>query len=551
MNDFSVLIGGKAGEGLNKAGQILAHLLGRLGYRIYMYYDYPSLIRGGHNFSIIRGAEKKIAAHRATVDMVLALNQDTIDLHKDKLVPGGMVIFDSDYAKGEGMGVPLTGIIKEHHAPPITKNSGIIGAFCRAAGIEWSLLEDVLKRDIPPKVMGINLAVARGGFEAAREYKKIPDLNREALPFLTGNEAIGLGLIQGGLTAYVAYPMTPSSSLLHFLAELADEMGLKVVHPENEIAVMNMALGFASAGERVGLGTSGGGFCLMSEGLSLAGMAEIPVVILMGQRTGPSTGLPTYTAQTELAFVSHAGQGEFPRFVVAPGDAEEAYYWSKVALNMAWKFLTPSFILSDKTLSEGGFSFHIHETRTAPMEDSPRWDGAPPYRRYAFTESGVSPLAIYSAEDAVVKVNGYYHDERGITTEDPGIVSSMQEKLLQKQRSMAKEMANYETVYRAGRTDAETALLCWGSNKGVGEEVAENLGLRMVQPVVLLPFPVDSCRNALEGARRVIAVENNATGQLANLMRLNGFTIHSEIHKYDGRPFTVEELVDRVKEVLR
>jgi 2-oxoglutarate ferredoxin oxidoreductase subunit alpha len=550
MNDFSVLIGGKAGEGLNKAGQILAHLLGRLGYYVYMYYDYPSLIRGGHNFSVIRGSEQKIGSHRAGVDMILALNQDTVDFHQNKIRPDGLLIFDSYYAKGKGMPIGLKEIMEQNEAPSITANSGIIGAFCKAVGIEWSMLEEVLHRDLPPKVLSINLAVARGGYDAAAEHRKLPDLNRPALPFVTGSEAIGLGLIRGGLSTYVAYPMTPSSSLLHFLADIADVVGLKVIHPENEIAVMNMALGFAAAGERVGLGTSGGGFCLMSEGLSLAGMSEVPVVIMMGQRTGPSTGLPTYTGQTEYHFLRYAGQGEFTRFIVAPGDANEAFYWSTVALNLAWKFQIPAFILGDKSLAEGGYSFAIDEIRKVPIEDSPRWDGNIPYKRYAFTDSGVSPLAEYGAHRAVVKVNGYYHDERGITTENPEIVTPMQEKLLRKQRGLEQELARYETVNRAGIPDAKAALVCWGSNKGVCQEVAEHLELRMIQPVVLWPFPVDSCRKALEGTTQVIVVENNATGQLADMMRQYGFAIHQEIHKYNGRPFTVEELEERVKGVL-
>ncbi len=549
MNEFSVLIGGKAGEGLNKAGQILAHLLGRLGYRVYMYYDYPSLIRGGHNFSVIRGSEQTIATHRSGVNMVLALNQDTVDFHKNKIVPGGLLIYDDYYAKGEGMPVPLKKIIEENKAPSLTSNTGIIGAFCKAVGIEWGTLEEVLRRDLPPKVLEINLQVARGGYDAANEHQKLPDLGRPPLPFLTGNEAIGLGLMRGGLTTYVAYPMTPSSSLLHFLAEIAEESGLKVIHPENEIAVMNMALGFAAAGERVGLGTSGGGFCLMSEGLSLAGMSEMPVVILMGQRTGPSTGLPTYTGQTEYHFLRHAGQGEFARFIVAPGDANEAFYWATIALNLAWKFQIPAFILSDKTLSEGGYSAPLDEIRKVPIEDSPRWDGTLPYLRYAFTESGVSPLAEYGTQNAVVKVNGYYHDQRGITTEKAEIVGPMQEKLLRKLQGLEEDLNQYETVYRAGVQDSDTVLVCWGSNKGVCQEVAESIGIRMVQPVVLWPFPTHSFRKALEGSSRVIVVENNATGQLANMMRQYGFPVHEEIHKYDGRPFTLEELQERVQGV--
>ena len=207
------------------------------------------------------------------------------------------------------------------------KNTCILGGFCKTVGIDWAILEEVLKKHIP-KNLELNLKVAKRGYDSAMEFCSIEKLNSPALPILSGNQAIALGLIKAGLQAYVAYPMTPSSSLLDFMARFAPDFGLKVVHPENEIAVMLMAQGFAYAGQKAAVGTSGGGFCLMTEGLSLAGMAEMPVVIMMGQRTGPSTGLPTYTAQSDLHFILNAGQGEFPRFVIAPGDAQDAYYWS-------------------------------------------------------------------------------------------------------------------------------------------------------------------------------------------------------------------------------
>ena len=201
--------------------------------------------------------------------------------------------------------------------------------------------------------------MAKRAYDQLATVRTIPRCSNPPRPLLTGNEAVGLGLIRGGLDAYVSYPMTPSSSLLHFLAGEKERFGITVVHPENEIAVILMALGFASAGKRAAVGTSGGGFCLMTEGLSLAGMAELPVVILMSQRTGPSTGLPTYTGQSDLRFVLHAGQGEFPRLIVAPGDASEAFLWSARAMELAWRCQVPAFILTDKTLSEGTYSTDI------------------------------------------------------------------------------------------------------------------------------------------------------------------------------------------------
>jgi len=358
MDNFSTLIGGIAGDGINEAGATVGRLFSRLGYCIYMYYDYPSLIRGGHNFSLVRASRHRIGTHLDEVDVLIALNQETLENHAFRLTDNSFVIYDADKVnyslKQKGCGLPISGILKEEGALPIMKNTCILGGFCKVVGVEWAVLEEVLKKHIP-KNLELNLKVAKRGYDSAEEFCSVEKLNSPALPILLGNQAIALGLIKAGLQAYVAYPMTPSSSLLDFMARFAPDFGLKVVHPENEIAVMLMAQGFAYAGLKAAVGTSGGGFCLMTEGLSLAGMAEMPVVIMMGQRTGPSTGLPTYTSQSDLHFILNAGQGEFPRFVVSPGDAKEAYYWSGVALNMAWKYQVPAFILGDKTVCEGQY----------------------------------------------------------------------------------------------------------------------------------------------------------------------------------------------------
>lgn len=375
-------------------------------------------------------------------------------------------------------------------------------------------------------------------------------LEQESLPIMTGNQAIGLGLIKAGLKAYVAYPMTPSSSLLDFMAQSASGFGLRVVHPENEIAVMLMAQGFAYAGIKAAVGTSGGGFCLMTEGLSLAGQAEMPVVIMMGQRTGPSTGLPTYTAQGDLHFILNAGQGEFPRFVVSPGDAEDAYYWSGVALNIAWKYQVPAFILSDKSVSEGLYSFDISAAGEVKEEAPALWDGQGKYSRYKYTETGVSPLAYPPQKNQVIKVDGYSHDELGITTEDPKATVAMADKRLLKGEALAREMENYETVKVYGNGSIKTALLCWGSNKGVCTEAAERLGLKVIQVLVLSPFPAERLKEALNGAENVMAVECNSTAQLARLAGFYGIRVDETILKYDGRPFSLDDLVSELGRVL-
>ena len=547
MNEVSVLIGGKAGDGINSAGAMVAQLLNHLGYRIYLYFDYPSLIRGGHNFAIIRASERDAGACRNHVDFVLALNEETIERHQEKYTDKTVIIANMDLVKKGSYGIPVKAILAEEKAPGIMGNSALIGGFAKAAGIEWEVVDAVFRRHIP-KGADQNLAVAKKAYNLFDPIHPIKNCENRPQSLVSGNEAIGLGLVRGGLDAYVSYPMTPSSGILHFLAEQKDRFGITVMHPENEIAVILMALGFAYAGKKSAIGTSGGGFCLMTEGLSLAGMAEIPVVLVVSQRTGPSTGLPTYTGQSDLQFVLHAGHGEFPRLIVAPGDAQEALHWSERAMDIAWKCQIPAFILADKTLSEGTYSLDPGSAWNKPIKGPSLWDGTIPYRRYENAESGISPMAFPGTKDAVVKVNSYLHDEAGITAEDADISNQMTKKRLKKWETLLEVMQGYQGTIQSGIPGASTALLCWGSTKGVCEEAAAELGLRVVRPIVIAPFPVDQIKKALMGVKRLIAVEENATAQLAALAERHGIITDEKILRYDGRPFTVEDLVLRVKE---
>ncbi len=549
MEELSVLIGGKAGDGINSAGMVVAHLFNRIGYRVYMYFDYPSLIKGGHNFAIVRAAKEKIGAHRSQVDFILALNQDTVDFHQDMVHGKTVALFDRSRVRAEGIGIDLTQILKEEKAPPVMGNSCIIGAFAKAAGIEWKVLEEVFARQVP-KALALNLKVALRGFDGARECCRIGPLTSSTLPVISGNEAIGLGLIHGGLDAYVAYPMTPTSNILHFMAEVAETHDLRVFHPENEIAVMMMALGLGYAGKRTAVGTSGGGFCLMTEGFSLSGMNEIPVVVVLGQRAGPSTGMPTYTAQSDLQFALHAGQGEFPRLVVAPGDAEQAYAWSDLSLQISWKYQVPAVILCDKTLCEGFYSFSRPDSEIPRIGLPPEASPGPAYSRYLMSENGVSPMLSPPREETVIKVNGYTHDQAGITTEKAELASLMSEKRQKKGAALASGISSLNPVVIGGDTGSDSALICWGSTVGVCREVAAALGLRLVQPVVLSPLPEQVLQDALRGTDRQIVVEENAEGQLAMLLARHGIRPDSHIRRYDGRPFTVEELEARAREVL-
>lgn len=536
MNEFSILVGGKAGDGIDRAGVIITNLLNRLGYHQYVYREYPSVIRGGHTFSIIRASSDKIACHRDTVDIVLGMNRETVETHLKRLRPGGALLYDTDALGDEApaapadvtvQAVPLGDILAAETAPPITRNSIMVGALAKAIGLDWGIVTDVFKRNFP-QALKKNLAVARRGYDAASAVFPAPDLGRPGLPVLTGNEALGLGMLRAGLDAYIAYPMTPTSSILHFLARVGPAFGLKVVHPESEIGVILMALGTSYTGDKVAVGTSGGGFCLMTEGFTFAAMAELPVLVVLGMRPGPSTGLPTYSSQTELWFALNAGQGEFTRLVVAPGDAEESFYWAQIALNMVNKYRLPGILLTDKNTGEGTYSFDVSLLPAIERYDAPRRDWSKVY-----------------------KINSYEHDENGITTEDPFVTNNAQNKRLAKAGPLADDLAVHEQVRVYGDKKARTAVVCWGSNKGVCVEVAETLGWRVVQPIVLAPFPTGQFRRAMAGVQHSIVVENNATGQLRSLLKLHGFPTDDTVLKYDGRAFSLEELTTALTKTLK
>ena len=550
MKEISVLVGGRAGDGINNAGAMVAQLLNHLGYFVYIYTDYPSLIRGGHNFALVRAADEPLGAYNTRIDSLVALNKETLDLHLTSC-PDCTVVANADLVKSlkSGQTVSINAILKAESAPPITGNSVMIGAFAKAAGIPWEIVLAVFNRHMP-KAADENLRVARRAYDECHTARPVPAIAGPPRTLLSGNEAIGLGLVAGDLSHYISYPMTPSSTLLHFLAGNAERLGITVIHPENEIAVILMGLGSATAGARTAVGTSGGGFCLMTEGLSFAGMAEIPIVIVVSQRTGPSTGLPTYTGQAELQFVLHAGQGEFPRLVVAPADAGEAYRWSAAAMHLAWKYQIPAFVLSDKTLSEGSYSVDYDTLAGLPVADPVLWDGQAPYRRYHDIQTGISPIAFPGRKDAIVKVNSYAHDEDGITIEDAAHVAMMAEKRRRKEAQLKEELIRYPCVSVRGEAGAATALLCWGSVRNACGEVAARLGLRVIQPVVLSPFPDQQFAEACRGADRLIAGAENATGQLAALVREHGRRVDAMVLKYDGRPFTPEELFLRVQEAI-
>ena len=547
--DYSILIGGAAGEGSRVAGLLGAKLLNKLGYRIFIYDDYQSLIRGGHNFSKIRASEKKILSQRRGIDFLLALNKDTIERHKDNLGKKGIIIYNSDKMKDRGIGIPIEKITKEEGGIPIMKNVALLGGIAKVIGMDWKIAEEVFKKELTKKT-DLNLKIAKRAYRETKNLIKIEKLDQEPLSLLTGNEAISLGAVKAGLNLYLAYPMTPASSILHYLAAHQEEFNIAVSHPENEIAVINMALGAAYAGARTMVGTSGGGFALMTEALSMAAQSETPILIVESQRTAPSSGVPTYTGQGDLFFVMGAGHGDFLRFVIAPGDAEEAFYLTGEALNLAWKYQTPAILLVDKEVSENTFSVDKDIEKKVRPENFLARNKKGNYKRYKDTKEGISPLAFPGQKNIISKATSYEHDEFGISTEEEKDIEKMQNKRLRKFKKMAQEVEKLEAVKTYGKKNSQKAIVVWGSTKGPALEAAEKLGIKMIQPIFFQPFPEKQMRKALKGVKKLISIEGNSLGQMEQVLRCYGIKPDNRILKYTGRPFLPEEIEERVKKII-
>jgi 2-oxoglutarate ferredoxin oxidoreductase subunit alpha len=544
--DYSIIIGGAAGQGSRKAGLIIAKLFNNLGYNVFIYEDYQSLIKGGHNFSVVRISENKSYSIRKESDFLLALNQNTVTKHQNSLKKNGCIIFNRDKIKEvKGIGIASDTIVKELEGLSIMSNTALIAGFSKAVGIEWGVLEDALRKEI---VKGIekNLEIAKKAYEETATVLKIDKINVNPDPLLTGNEAIALGAVKAGLDIYYAYPMTPATSILHYLSEHEKDLNIVTSQLENEIAVINAAVGSSFAGKRSMVGTSGGGFALMTEGISLAAMAETPVLIINSQRSGPATGVPTYSGQSDLLFTLNAGHGDFMRFIAAPGDANESCYWAGKLLNLSWKYQTPSILLVDKELSESTFEFDDKVLDKIKKEDPVLWNGKGEYVRYADTKNGISPLA-FPGDKAVVKGTSYEHDERGISVEDAESIVLMQEKRMRKFKEMEKEVDVFGAVNILGNKKSKKAIIAWGSTKGVALEVAEKLGLKFIQPLVLQPFPIKQFESAMKGVDKLISVECSALGQMEKLLSCHGIKVDKSVLKYDMRPFNVEELEKKLK----
>ncbi len=530
---MNILIGGKAGAGIKEAGKMLAQVLASMGYSVFGYVDYPSLIRGGHNFVILRFSEKDIYSVDRKVDIIVATDRRSVNLHTVSSKENTLWIVDEKIDMSNALKAPFKEV-----APAFFKSSSILGVILKVLGISPEKGIPVVER-LPQRDR--NFFIYTEAYKSVPSLFKIEDKKIKKGIITTGNECIALGAVDGGLDFYVAYPMTPATSVLHYLAERQKELGIKAVHPENEIAVISMAVGIAYAGKRVMIGTSGGGFALMTETLSLSGMAEIPLVIYEAQRAGPSTGVPTYTSQSDLLFSLFAGHGEFPRVVIAPGYPQEAYYLARLAMNIAWKYQIPVILIGDKHLGESYFTVNLNRERV--VENPIMWDKKEEYKRYCFTENGISPLAFPGTPGAVVKVTSYEHNEKGLTVESAESVLLMQDKRLRKLRTIKEQLLkNEKTVMISEYGKSDIALITWGSTAGVVEEVAKEMDLKVIRPLFIEPFPAQEVKRAIADVRRIVVVECSASGQLDKVLSMNGIKFHKTLRKYDGRPFFRDEL---------
>jgi len=564
--DFNFMVGGEAGQGVQSVGFLLAKVFARGGYHIFADQDYESRVRGGHNFFRVRVSDGRVDAIAEEVDIMIALNMDSIELHQPEVVTKGIIIFDGEKIKGVSgdngslLSIPLEKLAEEKAGDKLMINTVALGAALSLVNYDLNMLNEVLvDRFGKGKVSDRNIAAAKAGYDYVQSehkgnFRKIKPLSKAKRMLLTGNEAISLGAIAAGCKFMAAYPMTPASSIMEYMAAKSKDLDLVMVHAEDEIAAINMAIGAAYAGVRAMTATSGSGLCLMVEGIGLAGITETPIVIVDGQRPGPAVGLPTRTEQGDLQFVLHAHHGDFPRAVLAPATIEDAFWVTVNAFNWAEKYQLPVIILTDQHLASSHATVDPLDLSQVTIDRgmlfSEKEDDPLEYMRHKVTRSGISPRAFPGLGEALVVTDCDEHDEEGHLTEDAGERTAQVQKRLRKLIPLEKEIS---TPQKYGPKKAETTLISWGSTYGAIHEAVdilrrEEASVNMLHLNELWPFPAKAVADAVSKARNSYAIENNATGQLARLIKTEtGYDVGGRILKYDGRPFTPAYIAQAVR----
>ncbi len=577
MNKFTWKIGGEAGYGILSAGAMFTRAMLRAGLYVFDYPEYPSLIRGGHNtYEVIVSDEKVYAPHRP-INLLVALNENTINEHKHELSDDAAIIYNTNNIKlNEAefpatmilIGMPLEEIAEKSGAPKVARNVVSLGASFALLEMPFDHLQKVIELNFKlkkkdDKVVTSNMSAAKAGYDFIKDdlkkkfnYQAKTSDNPDRM-IMTGNDAISWGAIQAGCKFYSAYPMTPASSILHTFAANARKHKLVVKHVEDEISAINTAIGASYAGVRSMTGTSGGGFALMTEAWGMAAMMELPLVVVEAMRGGPSTGVPTWTSQADLKFLLSASQGEFPRFVIAPGDVEQCFNLIQDAFNIADEYQTPVMFITDKMLAASHKwvekkDLENKKIKRGKILTDKELENKKDYKRYEYTDDGLSPRSIPGTKGGEYISNSDEHDEYGYSEEGAEEITKMMNKRFLKESLAAKHLPQPELE---GEKNSDITLISWGSTRGaILEAMAklkkEDVKVNFLQIKFISPFPTEVVKQVFKKAKKVAIVECNKTGQLAGWLReQTGLAPDYKILKYDGRPFFIDELVDTIKEL--
>lgn len=550
---YNLLIGGAAGQGIETTAAILEKLMKLSGYNVFTSRDFMSRVRGGHNFSLIRFGTEIIQSHSNKLDGIIALNDETVELHKDKLNDGGIILCDSKLATTDARAIKIKmDEMAKSLGNPRVSGSIAVGVILKLFGENLDYVHDVIGTFVKKEHLEINMKAVEEGYQSVE--KRFSHLQGQFSDWmiLSGSNALALGAIAAGVKFYSAYPMSPSTTVMEYLASKGVEAEIVVEQAEDEIAAINMAIGASYAGARAMTGTSGGGFCLMVEALGLSGMAEIPLVVVDVQRPGPTTGLPTRTEQSDLKFVISASQGEFPRMVIAIRNHRDAFYQTIRAFHLAEKYQIPVIILSDQYLGDASATvkpFDISDIKVASPATVHEGNGE--YLRYRYTEDGISPRLLPGKTKNFVSIDSDEHDERGWLTESAEVRNKMMDKRMKKLEKLKEELQEPEFI---GSDSFETLLIGWGSTYGPISEAVKILNEKTNGKYAALmfgdvyPLPQNLLQEKTHIAKQIINVEQNATGQLADLIReQTGISCTGSILKYDGRQISGEEIIERIQ----
>ncbi len=553
----TLLICGKAGQGIQTIGYIISKLFVKSGYDIFAWQDFQSRIRGGETSFRIVVSDGKVRSLPESFDIIVSLDKENTKFYLPLLKKEGIAIYQGATDKNV-ISPPIEELSEKAGGSKFYANMVLTGIIAEVVCGELSLVNNIIKREFEDKsedVVSANINAAKLGYEWSlknnvKKFCKItPKKSDGEKMLISGNEAIALGAIAGGCKFISAYPMTPSSGIITYLSKTSDKTGILAEQAEDEISAVNMAIGASYAGARAMTSTSGGGFSLMVEGLSLAGMTEIPLVIVLAQRPGPATGLPTRTEQGDLLFALHAGHGEFPRFIFAPTSADDAYKLMLKAFDMSQKYRVPVIILSDQYLADSYWTLNNFDVNAIALTDYYA-QTQKNFMSYKITDSGISAGMKPGSSENLVTADSDEHDESGHITEVLAIRKKMNEKRWRKFKLMEKEISHPKI---SPSKDPQIILVAWGTNSLIVEEAAEKLSQSGIESVAvsyseLWPLRVPEALMNVDSM--IFAVENNLTGQFANLLKTKGVKIAGIISKYDGEPFTSEQIAEAVRKKL-